>query len=164
MRSALTRQLKKEFEAKLLQRMPSAKRVAMDDNLFGWLAWSVIPNERVGMYVTLIISPKADQFTLELAWSTNNRIPKHTGKWRDSDQGVEELRFRISRLWQMTGFEVWYDLQHEADFPDSGPPFSSSVPIEECFSRIPIKVDRALDALEAYGVPYFSEISQTWSG
>ncbi len=153
MRTALIKALKLAFEEKLKERIESATRVALPAGPPGSLAWLVGQDQRATAYVILVVSPRDDRFTVEVAWSLKKRLPDHTGKVPGEDQDEVELRFRLSRLWQPTGFEVWYDLQHEEDYPNSGP-YSPSAPEQPCLDRIPAKVMRSLDALEAHGMPY----------
>ena len=94
-----------------------------------------------------------DRFTIELAWSLKKRIPDRNDMMPGGEGETGELRFRLSRLWQPHGFEVWYDLQYDADYPDSGP-YAVSIPEQPCLDRIPGKVKPALDSLEAHGIPY----------
>src|SRR6266542_3498571 len=153
MRGSLTKPLRRAFEAGLKQLLKSAEPVKMTSAMPGSVAWLVGKNEEVAAYVILFIDQKTDRFTIELAWSSEKRIPDHTGKMPGEEGNSGELRFRLSRLWQPTGFEIWYDLQYYADSPESGPHsfFTAEGP---CLQRIPVKVSRALDALKRYGLPY----------
>jgi hypothetical protein len=153
MRSSFSKPLKSAFEDSLKQRIKTAVRVPMPSPSPGSLAWLVGEDEKTAAYVILFVSPRDDRFTIELAWSLKKRIPDRNDMMPGGEGETGELRFRLSRLWQPHGFEVWYDLQYDADYPDSGP-YAVSIPEQPCLDRIPGKVKRALDALEAHGIPY----------
>ena len=153
MRGSLTKSLKSIFEDGLKQRVKTSVRTPFPSGPSGSIAWLVAEKENSRAYVILFISPRDDRFTIELAWSLLKRIPHRNDMMPGGEGGTGELRFRLSRLWQPHGFEVWYDLQHDADHPGSVS-YSPSVPEQPCLDRIPGKVNRALDALETYGIPY----------
>lgn len=156
MRSAFSKPLKSAFEDCLKQRIKTAVRVKWPSGPSGTLAWLVGENERTTAYVILFMHLKTDRFIIELAWSLKKRIPNRNDMMPGEEGDSGELRFRLSRLWQPSGFEVWYDLQYEADYPDSGP-YAVSIPEQPCLDRIPSKVKRALDALESHGIPYLKK-------
>jgi len=154
MRSSLSKPLRETFEKSLKERLKSAKRVSLKSAPSGSLAWLIDENEKAAAYVVLVISPRSDRFTLELAWSSHKRIPDQAEKLPGEEGDSGELRFRLSRLWRPNGFEVWYDLEYEEDYPDLKD--FNAFPADEnlCQQRIPVKVSRALDALERHGIPY----------
>ena len=158
MRSAFSKPLKALFEHELKQRVNKASSVALPAGAFGSSAWLVGQNERATAYVILFIHSKTDRFIIELAWSSKKRIPIRNDMLPGQEGDAGESRFRLSRLWQPRGFEVWYDLQYEADYPDSGP-YLVTPPEQPCLDRIPRKVKRALDAFEAHGIPYLSSVA-----
>jgi hypothetical protein len=143
------------FEEGLIRIVPNAARVAISATS-GSLAWRVLQTDCASAFVVLFIHDTADRFTIELCWSEKNRIPPCNDMMPDQDPIDGQMRFRLSRLWQPTGFEVWYDLQYDADHPDSGP-HSVFTPEEPCIDRVPVKVERALTALKRYGLPYLRE-------
>src|SRR5689334_7678661 len=119
MRSFLSKPLKLTLEHGLRQRVGTAVRVRLPSGPPGSLAWLVAENENANAYFILVISPRDDKFTIELAWSLKKRVPEHMGKIPGEEGKTGELRFRLSRLWQPNGFEVWYDLQYDDDDPHS---------------------------------------------
>ena len=153
MRGSLSKPLKRAFEAGLKQLVKKAERVPLPSGTPGSVAWLVGEDERATAHVILFFHQKTDRFTIELAWSLKKRIPDRNDMMPGKESEIDELRFRLSRLWQPTGFEIWYDLQYDADSPESGP-HSFFTPEEPCVQRIPVKVSRALDALKRYGLPY----------
>src|SRR6266498_585659 len=121
MRGSLSKLLRRDFEAGLKQLVKTAERVPLPSGTPGSVAWLVGEDDRATAYVILFFHQKTDRFTIELAWSSQKRIPDHTGKMPGEEGDSGEMRFRLSRLWQPTGFEIWYDLQYDADSPESGP-------------------------------------------
>lgn len=157
MRKSFSKSLRSVFENNLKQRINAAVRVPMPSPASGSRAWIVGEDPKAAAYVILFVSPRDDRFTIELAWSSKKRIPDRNDMMPGSEAETDELRFRLSRLWQPDGFEIWYDLQYDADYPDSGP-YAVSIPEQPCIDRIPGKVKRALDALEAHGIPYLKNV------
>lgn len=140
MRGSLIKPLRTAFEECLKRRLKNPKRVPMKSAPSGSLAWLIGENSRVTAHVVLFVSPRNDRFTIELAWSGHKRIPDHPPK-RPGDEGDSgELRFRLSRIWQPNGFEVWYDLEHDEDYPDSKD--FNAFPADEglCQKRISVTV------------------------
>lgn len=136
MRGSLGKAVRVAFEKGLKQRLSKAVNVPLSESS-GSKAWLVGENEKASAYVILVLSVhQNDRFTVELAWSQKKRIPPHTGQIPGEAGDSGELRFRLSRLWQPSGFEVWYDLQYGADHPESGPS-SVFTPEAECLRRVP---------------------------
>jgi hypothetical protein len=158
MRRSLSNRLKLAFRDGLLQRIKGIVPVALPHGPPGSLAWCVGESDRATAYVILFVSPRNDRFTIELAWSSQKRIPNRNDMDPGEEADLTELRFRLSRLWRPTGFEVWYDLEHEEDYPDVEglAPFPTDEQV--CLQRIPEKVKRALDALEDHGLPYLRRV------
>ena len=106
MRVSLSKPLRRAFETGLKQFVKTAERVTVTSAMPGSVAWLVGENDKVTAYVILFIDQKTDRFTIELAWSSEKRIPDHTGKMPSEECISGELRFRQSRLWQPIGFET----------------------------------------------------------
>ena len=127
------------------------------------MAWLLGENENIAAYIILFIHKTQDEFTIEVAWSKKKRIPPKQDWQPGEPDKADESRFRLSRLWQTYGGAVWYDLNHEEDMPevlklDRLPdPFGADEKV--CLDRIPHKVSRALNAFEAYAIPYLKNIS-----
>jgi hypothetical protein len=128
----------------------------MDKELPGSRCWLLAKRNHLSCFVVLLASPKADRFTLEVAWSRDGQLPRLTTGEVQRTPEANECRFRLSRLWQPYGFETWYDLQCDADHPDSGA-YDPAAPDAPSLARIPSKVARALDAFERFAVPYVRE-------
>jgi hypothetical protein len=158
MRGLLSKPLREVFEENLKRRLKTAKRVLIKSAPPGSRAWLIGENERTTAHVVLVISPRNDRFTLELAWSAHKRVPDHAERLPGEEGDSGELRFRLSRIWRPTGFGVWYDLEHDEDYPDLKD--FNAFPADQglCQKRIPVKVNRALDALEAHGIPYLEKV------
>jgi hypothetical protein len=166
MRGFLIKSLRTEFEKGLKQRMPSVKRVPLHPGSAastGSRAWLVGENENATGYIILLIHHQMDEFTIELAWSRKKQLPQRQD-WEPGQPGrTDESRFRFSRLWRPDGSEVWYDLTHELDIPDvikidPFPDPSAFLDEQACLERIPMKVKRALNALEEHGIPYLKRV------
>jgi hypothetical protein len=158
MRGSLRKPLEVTFEKSLKQRLKNAVRVPMQPATPGSAAWLVGENENATAYIILFVHNKQDRFTIEVAYSRKKQIPQRNDLMPGAAGSTDESRFRLSRLWQSSGFEVWYDLEHEEDYPDLKEinPFPADE--EPCLRRIPVKVGRALDALEAHGIPYLKQV------
>lgn len=153
----LGKQVRLQFEKGLKERIPSAQRVAPGLLPSGWLGWLVGENGSASAYIILAISPRADRFTVELAWSLERRLPDFTRGELGVAGRDREARFRISEIWRPAGGEVWYDLQSDADFPENID-YDVFAPDAPSLARIPDKIRRALAALDSYGLPYLRAI------
>jgi hypothetical protein len=156
MRSLFGKCLRDLFEKRIKQRFVGVKPIPLSLPP-GSRAWLLGSTNTANAYLLLILSPRNERFTIELAWSEKKRLPERSDMMPGEPSAEGELRFRISRLWQPTGFEVWYDLEYDKDYPDSGPS-SVYAPEEPCMARIPVKVDRAMNAIEEHGIPYFEKV------
>jgi len=158
MRGSLVKQLRAVFEEGLKRRVKDVRRFPLASASSGSIAWVIGENEKAAAFIVLVVSPRNDRFTIEVAWSTKKRLPEQADMVPGEEGNSGELRFRLSRIWQRSGFETWYDLEHEEDYPDvrNFDPFPPDESV--CFKRIPAKANRALDALEAHGIPYLKEV------
>ncbi len=157
MRGSLSKLLRATFEMSLMQRLKSVARVPLQPATPGSMAWLIGDNEDTRAYIILVVHKRQDRFTVEVAYSRKKRIPQRNDLMPATEGGPDESRFRLSRLWKPSGFEVWYDLEHDEDYPDvkEMDPFPADE--ELCLRRIPVKVGRALDAFVAHGIPYLKK-------
>jgi hypothetical protein len=158
-RRAFRKALNHEFERELGRRLGGVQRARLETPLSGSSAWVIGSNENVSAYVILAVSPRDDTFTIELAWSSTGKIPESVEGVPSRE--VQMTDFRLSRLWQPTGFEVWYDLASDLDFPDSSLEFDPTRSLdgeEPSAERISLKVGRALDSLEEHGIPHMRSV------
>jgi len=157
MRASLSKPLKAIFEKSLKQRLKSAARVPMRPATPGSMAWLVGENQNATAYIILFVHNRQDRFTIEVAYSRKKQIPQRNDLMPEAEGDTDESRFRLSRLWQPHGFEVWYDLEHDEDYPDLEEfnPFPADE--DPCLRRIPVKVSRALDTFQAHGIPYLKK-------
>lgn len=163
MKSVLAKQVRLQFERGLRERIPNARRLEARLLPSGWPGWLVGENDSASAYVILAISPRADRFTIELAWSLERRLPDFTRGELGVAGRDREARFRISRLWEPSGGSLWYDLQSDADFPATID-YDVFAPDEPSLARIPEKIRRALEALDSYGLPYLRTIGGPLTG
>ena len=156
MKSVLGKAVRKEFTRKFEERFPQAISVPPTAAVPGSRAWRLRENANAAAYLVLNISVKEDNFTIEIAWSRRKTLPTNVTFGPSIDRDAEEVRFRHSRLWHPHGGEIWYDLQYDDDVPKLRR-FYWGVPDAETLARVPIKVARALDDFERYGIPYLRE-------
>ncbi len=154
MKSILAKEVRNQFESSLKRRIQNVSRMRFDSGLPGSLAWNVGYINNSFAFLILAISPRDDRFTVEIAIASEKVIPHAIGNSTEFTPKMKTIRFRISRLWQPNGFETWYDLQYDCDYPDAGP-YSLMAPIELSIQRIPVKVERAINAIDAFGLAYF---------
>jgi len=155
-KGSLAKRVRLQFERGLKERIPSASRVDRALLPSGWVGWLIGESDGATAYVVLGFASRADRFVIEIAWSLNKRLPENTTIGPGAIGRDAESRFQLSDLWRRNGGGVLYDLQSDADFPESGD-YDVFAPDEPCIARIPIKVQRALDALDSYGIPYLRE-------
>jgi hypothetical protein len=151
MRSVLTKTLQIEFKGAFASRFKIFEEARLSSAPPGSRAWNVIKTARGSGYIILIISPRDDRFTIEIARSESGVIPEATADGPSNCELKSECRFRISRIWQEFGFETWYNLQKEDDTDAESSPL---YPAGECLQRIPGKVVLAIEAIERFGIPY----------
>jgi hypothetical protein len=157
----LRKALNHVFEREIGRRLEGVQRARLETPLSGSSAWLIGSNQDVSAYVILAVSPRDDTFTIELAWSSTGKIPESVEGMPSSGVPTADFRFRLSRLWQPTGFEVWYNLASDLDFPESSLEFDATPSLDDeepSPERISLKVGRALDSLEEHGIPYMRSV------
>jgi hypothetical protein len=135
---------------------------------------SVLPHG-ITAFVLLLIGPREDRFTLEVAWSEGGQFPTELFCQLPSgvpDRGVKpdppvngQVRFRISEFWAPGVDEWWYLSGSRPTLEESmrelvaqdwaNPTFPSYS--DEQVGRI---VDLAIEAIGRFVMPYFNELAK----
>jgi len=115
--------------------------------------------ECISLFLVLIVSPNTDEFTIEVAYSSSDRLPS-TSFLIEREAQPPELCFRISHLTQ-PGFKMehWWRLAAEVP-PEKGIELLSTgrpteEPVAVARERIAPVVDACIAAVGRYVVPFF---------
>jgi hypothetical protein len=172
MQSRAAKPLRKYFDQQMRLQFPDALLVAKDP---GWLYRWDLGNE-ISAFVALIIAPKDDRFTLEVAWSRTGSFPINilckmpfgnpaAGRPPDPpEQG--SMRFRISEFWKPGMGEWWYLAGEKPDVLKSIELFDrdwrEAIKLPEYTNdQIHGMADKALSSIRQYVIPYFQELATT---
>ena len=164
MRAPLASKLRTEFTKALKASCPELRPEKQNDGAGSRVfSWQCAPG--VWCFVHLIISRYADEFDVELAWSTQDRFPDHVAPLPKDPitdvAGKKALRFPLTYLrnhedpsvrekrWVL-GVRPTFDGTVEASL--------AVEPVEIALSRIPSMIQDAIGRIEAEAMPYFREL------
>ena len=164
MRAPLASRLRTEFakalKASCPELLPAKQNESTGNRMF---SWRCAPG--VWCFVHLIISRYADEFDVELAWSTEDRFPEHVAPLpRDSISNVggkKALRFPLTHLRNHedpTVREKWWVLGVRPKFDGTVEASAAVEPLEMALSRIQPTVQDAVGRIEVEAMPYFREL------
>lgn len=157
MRSALGKELRKRFEARLGEALPGFEPVQGAEIPSGHrlFAWQVGPN--LTFFILLELHHLKDWFNLSLAWSEKNAWPSLPG-WLDDPPREGEKSFRLRELWNRDRLEPWWELAPAPTFENldltSPPP-----PMGEALARIEPLVEDAIHHLLREGLDYMKKVA-----
>lgn len=156
MRSALGKELRKRFEARLGEALPGFKpvknaEIPSGDRLY---AWQIGPN--LTFFLHLELHTMKDWFTLTLAWSEKNSWPAFLWMSVDDPPRDGEKRFRLRQLWGIEQREPWWELAPEPTLED---PLRPPVPVGEALARVEPLVEDAIHHLLGEGLDYIRKVA-----
>ena len=124
----------------------------------GWYVWTHRHPSGVWFHIMLVIHPTLDQFTTEVAWGFNGRLPGHK-MVRDSMHEIfqEPLGQRSASFWSRT--DHWWLLvlrpeEHERVI------LYKEDPVDECLPLIAPAVADAARKLKEHWVPAAEKIAR----
>ena len=157
MNSACRRLLIEKIEALLVERFGDVKIAKVEKSILYPKSWIVSRIGRLNIFFVLIHSPKMEEFTVEVAWSGLNNVPNSVQMLPDFECLASEGRFRMSRIWDSTGAEVWYNL----NFNDDEMRFIYFTPVGEDVNtraaRISAKALNVVDTFELKVLPCLNQ-------
>lgn len=152
MQKTLSTALKDSFSEAMKAHMPAFRYDSVSK--FGSVIYRQDIAENLTAFIRLGISPKRDQFTIELAWSRNGEYPFDIFTILPSDPPKNNsLRFSLSRLWQEAGSDFWWKFTKSRLDPDY-----RDEPIEELLPKVDGLVKDAIGKTIEYAVPYFKSL------
>lgn len=176
MRGQLAKVVRERFEARLRERLPrfepvTTAEVPAGHRVYGWDAFPGL-----SCYLMLCPNPKADQFTVEAAWSQHGSFPSRVLPGQPLDVPERNIRrdppqdgafrFRIARLWFPKG-DPWWDVvaNRPPTETSSRPSFLNrsrreEVSIAEATARAETLVDDAIERVEQQVLPYFRQVAR----
>lgn len=157
MRINLAKQLREAAKKQIPACFPNARIVDHLEIPTGWLLWELNLGEGGFVaYLLLVISPKEDRFTFEVAWNSIATLPASTKSGPASRVGATQARFRLSRLWQPHGFDHWWGLGQQAQHTSSPSIPESVLHVEH--EQADRQLESALDKITEFAIPYLRQI------
>ncbi|MCY2991439.1 MAG: hypothetical protein NTY19_26720 [Planctomycetota bacterium] len=161
--------LKSEFERQLAERLPQfrAARDAVLRDAGRVFHWHVSGSCHV--FILLLLSRRDNEFTIELAWTTDTEFPPDLPLMNPIDMPQFRLRrdmpkdgrfrFRLAGLFHPRG-EFWWPASSRRQFTDwvhggSGAPGPAAAPADDD-ALLVAAVAAAIEAIERHGMPYLS--------
>jgi len=164
MRREYSARLRKEFDSSLKELMPCFS-IVKDENHTAKSSplYRCVVADDFFMYIYLDIANTFNQFRVEVAWSTEQKIPK----WEpfinpQDDAHGQGIRVCLSRFWKIKGDYWWVieprDTPQEAirrvkEFDMSLPPVSQFLP------NVTTNVQEVMQKLREYGLPYLVKVA-----
>lgn len=164
MRAKISKVTKKTFKMVMKKAMPEFNPIAIDGLPMGCQVYERKIFDSISLYVMLIISPKYDQFTLELAWSEQCRFPVSWGGLTLPDDPPRdgEMRFRMQRLWgEQVGEDIWWSIGNKLSdnaWMDLDALLQMDPPVDETIKRVRPQVIDAVAKIRSHAFPYFKRI------
>jgi hypothetical protein len=167
MKNKLANPLRKYFAEQLKQEWPNFIEVKESNLPSGCRLYEWKLGTNFKFYLLLQISEKAEEFTLELAWTELDGYPydSHTiSPWSEPING--SLRFRIGKLWADRKTDFWWyvvqPLTPEESLRKMKARDFSEPSIEELLPKVNPLVDDAIFHIQKYVIPYMQEISKKY--
>jgi len=157
MRSQLGKSLRKEFDLKLEKEFSqfNVDKTAIVPS--GCKVYVCKIREDFWAFFVLVISPKDDSFTIEVAWTKNKEFPKYAITLPNEIPKEGNARFRLSRLISPSSDHWWYLARKKMLDDDL---FISDEPLENCLKKVSPSVNEAIKQLKNYAIPYLKEIQK----
>jgi len=154
LRRKLNQALRKEFGARIKDRLPQFKRVGIDGLVPGQTAWCLALPE-VHFFLVIVPHSKFDEFNIEVGWSKEKRYPFTISPPPFLPSHSEHLFRLVEFTWNRTGGEPWWAL---TDPPDNIAMFFEEPSIEDALSRIPACMDEVMFLIEHHAIPLFQAV------
>jgi len=152
--------LKREFESQLKRALPNFGRVSGTKGppLYSWN-----PQESLSFFLLLVIDPHWERFTVEVAWSSRPEFPWNGDLFSSPFELTDEgKRFRLARLINETGPDVWWELAPRPQLEDI--PAAIMPSAETLLTKVPKRVREAVDQICSHAAPYFEKIRLASAG
>lgn len=178
MRSALSKRVVQRFVKRLNELVPGSDEESSVKLPKGFRCFNVPLRNDASTFLVLVIAPKDNEFTLEVAWSIHSRFPfslsaiyspidPENGTVKDAPINGE-LAFRLPLLYPPYA-DIWWSVDempsHDmtideilADDPLATP---TKLGAEE-LDRADAAVDTAISAVKSFAVPYLSTLHEKY--
>lgn len=152
MRSTLSKAVRKHFDARLKEVLPHFKKRKVINLPSGVRLYAWHAAHELWFYLLLVLSPKDDSFTIEVAGSETGDFPSHLlPSSPEQSRGSHDFRFRISTMRTIPAADHWWMLCRERTLEEL---FLPEDPVEECMQKVIPTVDEAIEQVEEYVVPF----------
>ncbi|TWT32077.1 hypothetical protein [Blastopirellula retiformator] len=176
MLSTLSKRVVQQFTKKLQELVPGSAKDASVKLPRGFHCFALPLRPDVSTFLVLLISPKDDEFTLEVAWSTHGRFPfslsaiylpfdPENGSLKDSPIDGEFL-FRLPFLYPPYA-DVWWTVDEKSthemtmeeilvDDPLAPPPEIAANDL----ARVDASLETAMSAVKQFAIPYLLKLQE----
>ena len=171
MRSAIGKELRKQFGAELRTRLPAFKR-AKGVSPAGFPRWVFEAAPDLIFFIKLQALPRHDEFVLEVGWTDGGPIEYRENYQSEVNTAARRWGARLSQFWFSGpgGEPVWEVAPRPSQDEKDGwgrafvrgerssylPP---DPPVEEILPRVGPLVKDAVDKLEEYAIPVFRRVA-----
>lgn len=157
MRSKIGKTLRKEFDLRLRNTFPQFSEDKSSVKPPGCRDYVWKLKNQLSAFISLICSPKGDSFTIDIAWTTNDKYPDRAITYPEDSPQDGNSRFRLSQMYGSKR-DYWWQLSKEMSIDDDFFTFEEE-PVEVALSRIDPALDDVFDKIEKYVMPYFDRLS-----
>jgi hypothetical protein len=154
MRSKLNKVLRTEFERRLKNQLPSFKLYKEAIVPPTCYVYCQPVNASRWVFITLVISPKDDSFTVEIGWSNDGFYPQHYNYFARQINSAANTRLRLSNLIDERS-DYWWYLSKKKSLDDEFFSFQEDS-LEESMLKIDPALNQVFEQLNKFAIPCFS--------
>lgn len=160
MRKKLADAVRKTFKDVLVSVVPDFQAIEVEGLPKGCRVFERKLENGSSGFILLIVSPKYDEFTLELAWSQKGIFPVNWGgiTLPDDPPINGDHRFRMQRIWgENIGEDKWWNIGSKLDdndWLDLNAILEMDLLEDEALAKVGPQVMDAVKKIERYAIPY----------
>src|SRR5215204_218576 len=153
MRSKLGKIVRAKFDESMKKLLPSFSEDSSAIVPSGCKVYRLEISPSFTAFVTLLISPKDDSYTVDIGWSHNGEYPHSTFTQPEEVSSQGDARFRLGHTFGSRQ-DFWWYLARRTSLDDD---FFSFVedPIDVAIGRVDAAIADTFEKILYYAVPYF---------